>query len=120
MRTAPIQTLKDESVSTTSVNSNGIYMAQIFCYSMIAIFVGAPVGSVKIQVSNDNVPVAQGVNPSLNVVNWVDLPSSTQAVAAAGQFFLKDQDIGYLWARLVYTRTSGTGTLTVNATIKGA
>lgn len=124
---APIQMANAVSMSA-SINSNGIYLAQTFVYSLQAIWTGASAaGTVKIQISNDNViPVGYssmgGVasNPSANVVNWTDYPATSQTVAGAGSFFWNFSDSGYAWVRLVFTRSSGTGSLTVNAWVKGS
>jgi hypothetical protein len=68
---------------------------------------GATVGVLKLQASNDPVGLLN-VQPT----NWVDIPSATVNVTAAGYFLIPVTDISYAWVRAFYTRTSGTGTIT--------
>lgn len=71
-----------------------------------AVYAGSPTGTLKLQISNDN-------------VNWTDYSGSSQAISAAGSFAYLLADIGYPWLRVVYTFTSGTGTLNVTINAKG-
>lgn len=120
MRFAPVPLLTNGSMAG-NLNSNGEEVNQIFNYSIQAVFSGAPVGTFKLQVSCDDVPVGlNGQDPAINVVNWVDYTGSSAAIAAAGNFMWIVADCGYKWVRLVYTRTSGTGTLNVEYNGKGA
>lgn len=125
MRSAPIKIVNLVSMAAP-ITSFGINLNQIFMYSVQGIWTGAPVGTLKLQGSNDNVPVAAGVNPAANVVNWDDLfrdatgVAYSQAISGAGHVLWNVPDCGYLWVQAVYLFTSGTGSLTVNANIKGA
>lgn len=114
----PIQIVSSASM-VGNINSNGVDLQQLNLESISAVYTGAPVGSIKIQVSNDIVPVAPGSNPSANVVNWSDYTGSPSAVSAAGNVTYNLTFAGYRWVRLVYTFTSGTGTLNVYFTGKG-
>ena len=127
MRFAPVRLLTNGNMAT-SINSNGEDLNQIFMYSIQAIWTGAPVGSLKLQVSNDDVPSAPvgnatpgtaQANVSSNVVNWTDYTGSTTAVSGPGDFMWIVSDGGYKWVRVVYTATSGTGSLTVEYNGKG-
>lgn len=103
----------------SSLSSIGIDLNQTVMYSIQAVFSGSPVGTLKLQISNDIVPVAPvagnpvGSNPAANVVNWTDYTGSSTAVSAAGNFVWNVFDVGYRWVRVVYTRSSGTGTLNI-------
>lgn len=98
---------------SASINSNGIDVNQQVVGSIHAVFSGAPVGSLTLEVSNDIVPVGVAGNQSSNVVNWTTYTGSATAVAAAGSVMYNLVDMGFHWVRLVYTRTGGTGTLNV-------
>lgn len=120
MRFAPVRLLTNGDMSGNLI-SNGINLNQVFMFSIQAIFTGAPVGTLKLQISNDDVPVgALGQNPAINVVNWTDYTGSSSAVAAAGDFMWIVSDGGYQWVRAVYTFTSGTGSLNIEYNGKGA
>jgi hypothetical protein len=119
MKTSPILALAATSM-VADIPSNGLLLHQAFIYSYYAIWTGSPVGTIKVQVSNDNVVALPGsTNPSSNVVNWLDYPSTTQTVSGAGSFVWNFSDAGYLWSRVYYTFTSGTGSLLINACVKG-
>ncbi len=80
---------------------------------------GTPVGTFDVQISIDH---EQDMNGNVTVAgNWVSLPLSP-AIAAAGSadsayIDLNQQSASYV--RVVYTRTSGSGTLNGFATAKG-
>lgn len=113
--TSPIITAGSMGASTNSI---GIDLNQILNCSIQAVWTGTPTGTLKIQVSNDNVPYGTSSNPSANVVNWTDYTGSSQSLSgSAGNFVWNMLDSGYRWIRLVYTRSSGTGT--INAAIVG-
>lgn len=73
---------------------------------------GSPTGTFKVQVSNDQ------VNDGASVTNWSDYPSSSIAITTDGDLIYNISNLGYRWVRLVYTRTSGTGTLNAKAVLK--
>jgi hypothetical protein len=69
-------------------------------------------GTLKLQFSND--PPKAGESTSVrasDVSNWTDVPSATAAVSDSGVFGISLDNIGYQWVRVVYTRTSGDGTV---------
>ncbi len=78
---------------------------------------GAPVGTFQVQVSNSYFLNPEGA--LLSAGSWNTLPTSaftgTYPVPAgtSGNGFLDVVGTECAWVRLVYTATSGTGTLTV-------
>lgn len=127
MRFAPVRLLTAASMAT-SQNSNGEDLNQIFMYSIQAIWTGTPVGTLKLQVSNDDVPSAPvgnatagtaQANVAANVVNWTDYTGSVTPVSGPGNFMWIVSDGGYKWVRVVYTAVSGAGSLTVEYNGKG-
>lgn len=100
-----------------SLNSIGVNLDQLELTAIQAVWTGSPVGVLKIQVSSQQVPVAPGADPAANVSNWTDYTGSPYAISAAGDTMYNMSLVGYRWVRLVYTRTSGTGTM--NATFSG-
>lgn len=109
---------------TTSSKSIGIDINQEFAWSIQATWIGVPVGTLTIEVSNDIVPVASsatnpvGPNPAANVVNWTTYTGSAVAVTGTDGNWMYISQIGpYRWVRLSYTAISGTGTM--NAVLFG-
>lgn len=73
------------------------------------VFSGTPTGTFTIEASVD------GVN-----FNALDFGAAIEAAGAAGSHLIELADIGYDKLRVVYTRTSGTGTLEAYVMCKGA
>lgn len=87
---------------SSSMTSNGIFVERCTEYSIQLVFTGTPVGEFKLQGSLD------AGTPS----NWTDITGSEESITEAGDILWNAQGVGYRWVRLVYTSTSGTGTLT--------
>lgn len=80
---------------------------------------GSPVGTFSFQVSMDYLADTNG--NVVNAGNWITLPV-TPAITAAGVpdvAYVDLNQISATYARVVYTRTSGTGSLTIYADAKG-
>lgn len=104
-----------------SFNLRALWLGHICNYSIQLIFTGAPVGTFKLQASNDPGMPDGGQTPqAANVTNWTDITGSPQAISAAGNIMWNVENAGYTFVRVVYTVTSGTGTLTsARANVKG-
>lgn len=93
---------------TSNQTSAAIESEYLFQASAHVIMTGSsPVGTVKIQISNDK------PGPAGNPVNWVDLSGASVAINATGGFLIPKTEICYAWIRFFWTFTSGTGTVTV-------
>jgi hypothetical protein len=94
---------------TTSTNSTALHTTfQLMC-SVQAVATGTIAGTVKIQFSNDAVPL-----PAL-VTNWNDIPSATITLTGTpGPFAIPQTNICYEWVRVVFTSSGGAGTVTAN------
>lgn len=101
-----------------SFNSTPMFVGKVFNYSIMAIVTGgsAPTGTFKLQWSNDLVPSTLNGNPP--PTNWFDIPSQSQAITADGNYGFNVADAGYTWVRVVWTFTSGTGTVNIQGLIK--
>lgn len=80
---------------------------------------GTPTGTFAFQVSADYAQTQEGTvqNPG----HWVTL-TVTPTISAAGsadQAYVDLNQLSSQWVRIVYTRTSGSGTLDVWTTAKG-
>jgi hypothetical protein len=86
-----------------SFNSDPLLALYCKELSIQAVFTGSsPTGDFKLQGSNDVTMTAA------SVTNWSDL-GTAQSVTASGDI-LFEVEKKCKWVRLVYTRTSGTGT----------
>ena len=85
-----------------------------------AVFTGSPVGMASLQGSCDygatNNPQAGGND---QVVNWTDISGSVAVISGVGTASWNFQGSFYKWIRLIYTATSGSGTIIVRANSKG-
>lgn len=108
--------------------SNGVDLQQDWIYSIQANYTGitpasvAGVGTMKLQISNDNPPVQLSGSASSNVQNWTDYTgslASTSSVAGSSSFLWNVLYPGYRWVRFAYTSTSGSGIMNVNFMGKG-
>lgn len=74
-------------------------------------FTGTPTGTFDIQVSADYAQDSFG--NVTNAGNWIGLTFGTAPVAsgAASTIYLDLNQLSAPWLRVVYTKTSGTGTL---------
>jgi len=89
---------------STDIASNAINVARCIAYSIQIVFTGSPTGEFKLQGSLDD---------DGDPTNWTDITGSEESVTAAGDLLWNAQGVGYKYVRLVYTSTSGTGTMTV-------
>lgn len=83
------------------------------------IWTGSPVGVFSIQVST-----SYQQTPNGNVLvpgTWSDLPLSSviSAAGSADNAYIDINQLGANWYRIVYTRTSGTGSLDAYISQKG-
>lgn len=95
-------------------SSEAIPLESIEDFSIQLIFTGAPVGSFKLQGSNDPGQALANTRAlmSSKIVNWTDIGDSTQAIAASGDHLYTVRDAAYNWVRVVWTFSSGTGSIT--------
>jgi hypothetical protein len=109
---APLQL--DSSDMSGSIISQPIWLGHIANYSIQLVFSGTPAGAFKLQCSNDEGdPNADKHVPprDYKVTNYTDILGSEQTVTEAGDLTYDTANIGYRWVRLVWTPTSGSGTL---------
>ena len=105
------KTLLTSGDMSGNITSDKFPLNQVYGYSIAAIYTGSPVGSLKLQGSNDP--------DSANVTNWDDIDDSAQAVSGAGIGMWNYNGAFYLWVRVVYTFTSGSGLLNLIVNSKG-
>lgn len=94
------------NMSAATITSLAGYLDESAGFCIQAVFTGAPVGTIKIQGSND--PVLLG---------YTDIPESITSISAAGNYMINVEFPYYSYVQLVYTRASGTGIMysTINS-----
>lgn len=105
MRFSPTIMLTGGDMSAATVSSLPMDCNQIGLAAIQAVWTGSPVGSIFLEISNDE------TNTQSAIVNWSTYTGSAQAVSGVGNFTWNLNWVGYRWIRVTYTKTSGTGTL---------
>lgn len=102
---------------SASITSEPTIIQKLSFVSYSVVFTGTPTGTFSVEVSNDYKVNGEGVE--INPGNWtaVTLTGSPVASGSASNGFIDLDGISAYAVRLVYTRTSGSGTL--NAVICG-
>jgi len=94
--------------AAVNITSPGVSLGDYSEYSVHCDFSGTTLaGTLVLQVSNDN-------------SDWVDIPSSSQAITSAASHMWNVTGAAYDWVRVFWTASSGTGTLTAKLRIKKA
>ena len=96
---------------SSSLTSNPIWLGHIANFAIQLVFTGTPNGTLKLQCSNDEGAKTNDIS-NVSITNWTDIDGSDQAIVASGDHVWNVQNCGYRWVRVVYTASSGSGTLT--------
>lgn len=105
----PIITAGDMSLSSLTSTVTNIQYLDNVCIQLN--FTGTPTGTFEVQVSLDH---AQDSNGNVTVAgNWtaLTLDPSPSASGSGSTTFIDINQTSAPWIRVVYTKTSGTGTL---------
>lgn len=106
MRINETPILSAGDMSTASLTSAVINCEVKILSAVSAVWTGSPVGSLVLQASIDQ-------------SQWNTIGGSTQSVSGAGSVLYNIEDMGFPYMRAVYTKTSGTGSLTIKVNLKG-
>jgi hypothetical protein len=79
---------------------------------------GTPVGTIVVQGSN-NAFMESGTEVENPNATWGEIAGSSKSITNDGVFVYNTSDAAFRAYRLSYTRTSGTGTVTLFSNIKG-
>ena len=110
--------------------SQGVDLQYFYAHSIQAYWTGSPVGTFKLQVSNDTVVMDQeGIamaggytvptSMSSQVVNWSDYTGTLSSTTVGSPVMWNSGQAAYRWVRVAYTAATASGTLTVNFFGKG-
>lgn len=118
----------DAYVVATTWTSAAVFVGRIQGYTVVVSCpsTGTPVGTVKVQGCIDR-NAAMGDKPDENLTTWFDLSfvDSTGAaftnatISSASTAIFEELSCYYRYIRVVYTRSSGTGTFTAKVQLKG-
>jgi len=92
-------------MSQATLTSTVVPLSECTYCSFQYVYTGSPVGTIQVQASNDN-------------VNFTNIDRSLINITAAGSSVVNLSEIGYIYARVLYTKTSGTGSLTITVGTK--
>lgn len=112
MITSKEQKIVDNVAMDASFSSDQISILRFNSYALQYTFLGTPAGTLKVQVSCDEM----GVSSALS--SWDDLDDSSYTVSAAGTLTQNINQANYGKIRIVYTRSSSDGYLTVKMVAK--
>ena len=107
----------DASITETTA---AMFLANLMGFSFQTVLTGSPVGTLKLQMSNDVGTITSAADHTgTGVTNWTDITGSSFSVAAAGNWGWDYTLPGFRWVRMVYTPASGTGTISTTFQAKG-
>lgn len=92
-----------------TITSSVVPLDNVQDFSIEGIWTGSPNGSIIVQVSNDMVNSSAAIAAN----SWVDYTNTSQTITTAGNFLWNFTNQNMKWLRVVYTFSSGTGTLNV-------
>jgi len=106
--------------TNASTESVAIDTLQVYAASFMAVFTdNSAAGTLKLQFSND-VSKSQNLPSGWTPTNWLDVPSATVTVSSGATSSIPmPLSFSYRWLKLVWTRTGGAGTFTVNMNSQG-
>lgn len=117
-----VNTTRTPQDMSTSFTLKPVWLGHICNYAIQLTFTGAPNGTFSLQASNDQgrPNAATETEQYASVTHWTHITGSDQPISAAGDHMYQVENAGYTWVRVVYTRNSGTGTVTIaRAMVKG-
>lgn len=107
-------TFDTTDLAQATCTSVAVNLSHISQFAVQLVTSGTHAGTFKVQVSCDAGSPNAGTEAqqATGVSNWSDLPNATAAVTNGAAYLIHCVDAGYNWARIVYTKTSGTGSIT--------
>lgn len=122
MRTFNIPLASSIDLSAASYTSPAVPLKNIYGFSIAMNITGAPIGTLKLQVSNDpeTNDTMPGGAPAPVPTHFADLTGASISIIASDTTVMFNvHDVGYNYVRVVYTRASGSGTAALVANCKG-
>lgn len=92
-----------------SFNSSQEGVLQCDKVSLQSVYTGSPAGTLEVQASLQDNPGAS---------DWVTLPVTATLPTSASPILVDIETGSWQWIRIVFTRTSGTGTIDIDVSYK--
>lgn len=107
---------------TSTITSAPIPLDQIFGFAVQAYWTGTPTGTIYLQASSQSPPtqnqVANG-GPD-NITLWDTITGSPYSISGTSGSYMWNVNLAfYRYVQLVYTNSSGTGSLSAIISVKG-
>ena len=110
-----LEQLTSTDLSTASITTSAYNLSQTTGFSMSVGITGSPVGVFKLQGSNN-----PGNAAAATAGNWDDIPGASYSTTTTDHWTWNISDVFYKYVRLLWTKTSGTGSITeLQITAKG-
>lgn len=109
----PFQVITNGDMSLSSITSIYTNIQGLDNIGYQIGFSGAPTGTFSVQISMDYEPGKAPNSKPVNAGNWISLPLSPAIIASGSpdNAYIDLNQMSAPWIRLVYTKTSGSGTL---------
>jgi hypothetical protein len=89
---------------SSNINSVAVSVAGWNGFAVQSVYTGVPVGQLSVQLSCDL------TNDAGSVTNWDEI-GDVKAIVGAGSHTFVIREVKWKWFRLVYSSTSGSGTI---------
>jgi hypothetical protein len=127
-----MRTFNKQIATAVPLNANYVStyvpLKNIYTYSVAAIIIGTPTGTIQLQASNDpetndtqtNTTTTPNIAPSMAPVNWVVIANSQFIVTSSGEQMWNVNYAGYNYVRVQYIDgSSGTSSATMTIIFNG-
>lgn len=112
--------LDGSTTVNASFNTGAVFLEHVNHYSVQMVVTSTLAGTVKLQASMDIGPKLQGGYDTANAVsNWNDITGATSSVSNGSPVIFNVSNVGYRWVRVVFTFSSGSGTVVMTFGGKG-
>jgi hypothetical protein len=105
--------------NSTAKNTAAVDLENMLGYAIQCIFTGSPMGTIKLQGSNDFNSDANFNVGTFAPTNWTDISGASSDITTAGSVLFNANGAYYRWVRAVWTPGSSSGALTVELNSKG-
>jgi len=100
---------------SADITGDTVFIGHIYGFAVQAVWTGTPQGTIKVQGSCD---LGRAEDDPTGVSHWDDISTQAAGGAAGTKLFNLDAQ-HYRWVRVVYTKSSSTGTLNARINLKG-
>lgn len=103
---------------SANITSSALPLATMYGYSIQVVMTGVLTGTLKLQCSDDFGNSNSAVDGT-GITTWTDVQGTSTAITNTTTTVYNFADVFYRWVRLVYTATTGAGTMVATFNAKG-